>query len=53
MKKDLEDKKVLKDLLDVTETLVYLDPLDHPDLLDLVAMEVTYFPPDKKDLPLL
>jgi len=37
----------------VTETLVYLDPLDHPDPLDLVAMEVTYSPPDKKDLLLL
>jgi len=37
----------------VTETLVYPDPLDRPDLLDLVVMAVTYLTPDKKDLSLL
>jgi hypothetical protein len=41
--------KELKDLLDVTETQVYLDLPDPPDLLDPVVMAVTCTPLDKKD----
>jgi len=39
-----------KDLLDVTETQVYLDLPDPPDLLDPVVMAVMFMPLDKKDL---